>query len=332
MVWIKRNLYFLIGSVVALALMGVGGYYLWTQMSQESQITEDITKKYSELNDFNKAKLQPGTPDKIDNVKAAREQEAALRAYVQKARGYFQAITPIPDSPKVANDEFARELAITVTQLHHAAEQQSIVLPNNDYYFTFEAQKKLMIFEPASLNRLAAHLGEIKAICDILFDAKINQLDNIRRELVSANDDNPNDYLLQPKLSTVSEPLADLVPYQVTFRCFSPELARVLGALAASPDALTIKTVNIEPATATGEIQPNVPVTAQPAPPVYNRYNTGAGNYPGYGGRRGGLQQFYQPLPVPGAAPVKTGPTVFLDEKPLRVTLLIYVIRLKPAK
>ena len=32
---------------------------------------------------------------------------------------------------------------------------------------------------------MAVHLGEIKAICDILFDAKINYLIGIRREVVS---------------------------------------------------------------------------------------------------------------------------------------------------
>ena len=40
--------------------------------------------------------------------------------------------------------------------------------------------------------------------------------------------------------------LAVLTPYEVTFRCFSSELAAVLAGLASSPYALLVKTINVE--------------------------------------------------------------------------------------
>ena len=231
MAWIKRNLYFVIGSLVAVALMGVGGFLLFSQISQESQVTENIKAKYAELDALNKANPHPGN-EKIENIKAAKEQEQTLRAYTAKTRPYFQRVAPIPDTKPVINSDFAAELRNTIVQLHHEAELQSVVLPK-DYYFTFEAQKKQMIFEAGSLDKLAMHLGEIKAICEILFNARVNALDSVRRESVSQSDNNPPDYLSQ---KTTSTPLAELTPYELTFRCFSSELAQVLGGLAASPN------------------------------------------------------------------------------------------------
>ena len=321
MAWIKRNLYFLIGSLVALGLMGVGGYFLYTQISTENEVREAIEKAYSDLNTLNTQNPHPGN-DKIDNIQAAKDQQATLHAYVEKSRPFFQRTTPIPDTStnKVTNADFAKQLRNTVVQLQRSADQQSVLLPH-DYYFSFEAQKKLMIFDPASLDKLAVQLGEIKALCEVLFGARVNSLDNIQRETVSTNDNNPPDYLSQ---KTISLPLADLAPYKVTFRCFSAELALVLGNLAASPYGFTVKTINVEPA-AQGNLTEDMSgnpgvgaLTVAPVPPPS-----------AYGGRR----------LAPPAAGVAAAPTTlanqksgtFLNEKPLRITLLIEVTRLKPA-
>ena len=93
---------------------------------------------------------------------------------------------------------------------------------------------------------MASHLGEIKAICDILFDAKVNTLDSIRREKISElNDNYPSDYLGTQK--TITNTLAELTPYEVTFKSFSAELALVLGSLAGSPNGFIVKSINVEP-------------------------------------------------------------------------------------
>jgi len=341
MAWIKRNLYFAIGSLVAIILMGAGGYLLYQQMSDENKVSEDITSLYTEFDQLNNQNPHPGLPGegKIDNVKAAQEQRESLRAYIDKVRPYFKPITPIPDIPtnKMSNADIATQLRNTIVQLQRAADQQSVLLPH-DYYFTFEAQRKLMIFDPASHDKIATHLGEIKAICEILFDAKINSLEFLRREVVSTDDLNAPDYL-PPDQKTTSTPLADLTPYRVTFQCFSAELASVLSGLAASPYALIVKSVNVEPASPTA-LAAGVPGGSF-APPTPGF----APNPGGFGGPpRGGMAGQYapnpnyptpgfQPTPAPAAAPGRPGmPTVFLNEKPLRVSLLIEVVKLKPMK
>jgi hypothetical protein len=325
MAWIKRNLFFLIGSLVALGFMGFGGYLLFTQIAAENKITSDIEASYAELNRLNTLNPNPGN-DKVDNITAAKEQQESLVAYIGKTQPFFQHIAPIPDTGtnKVTNSDFARELRNIVVQLQRSAHQQGVDLPNN-YYFSFEAQRKLMIFDPASLDKLSVQLGEVKAICDILFDARVNSLDNIQREIVSTNDNNPSDYLSQ---KTVSTPLADLAPYRITFRSFSGELALVVGSLATSPNGLTVKSINVEPATlamsegggtpapGASPIAPS-PVPGQPFFPPRLDPRTGR-MIPGVG------------VAPAAPAPGRGGNTTFLNEKLLRVTLQLEVCRLKP--
>jgi hypothetical protein len=319
MAWIKRNLFFLIGSLIAVALMVVGIFYLLAQLNDKSQVTEGILKQYSDLKELAGKKPHPGN-DKVDNIKAAREQDATLRDYIKKERAVFQHIDSIPDTSagKISNADFARELRNTVAELRRSADASACKLPS-DYYFTFEAQRKSLIFEAGTLEPLANHLGEIKALCDLFFAAKINFLDSIQREIVSTNQDtNPSDYLTR---KTVSTPLADLTPYQFTFRCFSAELAQVLANLATSPDGFLVESINVEPVATTDD--PNIinPPNPVPAPQPIQQ--------PGFQRGRPG---FNNPPPAMGnPAPAPSGrPVTFLNEKPFRVTLLILVVKPKP--
>src|SRR5438552_1963394 len=152
MSWIKRNIGFVIGSLVALGLLGAGVFYLFSKIGNANGITEEIQKQYSELDRLNKLSPHPGS-GKVDNVKIAKEHEQTLRAYMAKVQPLFQRVPPIPDSPKISNAEFAAQLRNTVAQLRREAEQASVQIPK-DYYFTFEAQRRLMLFDTGSLEKL----------------------------------------------------------------------------------------------------------------------------------------------------------------------------------
>ena len=326
MAWIKRNLFFLIGSVIAFGLMIFGVIVLLSQMSAEQQAAQDIDKVFADLNTLN------GGPASPENIEAAREQEKQLRAYVVKARSFYQRIQPIPNftTNRVSNAEFAADLRNTVSQLQRSARQQSVELPP-EYYFSFEAQKKLMIFDPTSLDSMAVHLGEVKTICSIMFNAKVNALLGIQREIISEiNDINPSDYLpLGDK--TVSTPLAELTPYEVTFKCFSTELANVLAAFAGSSNGIIVKSINVEPASAIEEVAgaynpAGGPPTVMPASPPFGFGPPGAAPPEG-----GGRRFFAPPTAAPVASPSR-GSQVFLNEKPFRVTLYIEVVKIKSAK
>lgn len=366
--WIKRNLYFLIGGLAALGLMGWAGWYLYSKLNANTSVRDELTAAYAELDRLNREKPHPGNRS-VDNIKLAREQQQQVKDLMAKARDYFKPIPAIPDKPKVDSQEFTAALRRTIDQLQKRATNASVFLPPN-YSFSFEAQKPKVTFASGSLEPLSVQLGEIKVLSEILFEAKVNSLDNIRRVRISADDSTGpvTDYL---EKRPVTNELAVLVPYELTFRCFSQELADALAGLASSPHGIIVKTINIEPGTAVAATDPSLTPFAPPtaAAPVYlpqsrlpsaeaesqamfaRRYGIaggggrGGGRYglPG-GGGAGGVPlrepgapppPAYVPPPVapttPGQ-PAKGGLQTVLDEKQLKVTLAVDIVKLLPQK
>jgi hypothetical protein len=279
----------------------------------------------------------------VDNVKAAKEQQDELRAFINKTHSLFRPIPRIPDAAKITDANFSAGLSVTIDQLQHAATNSSVSLPVK-YGFSFEAERNRVSFAGGSLDPLSVQLGEIKAICDVLFDSKINSLDGVRRERVSADDASgpAADYTEE---KSVTNDLAVLTPYEMTFRCFTPELAAVLAGFGSSPYGLIVKTVDVEssPAVATteegaspGAVMPQpVPYTPPPQIPPRSRGGDGEAAFNDrYGIRpnRPVVPQAPQPVtPTPGAAPTKGGLPTVLDERQLKVTVLLNIVKLLPA-
>jgi len=372
--WIKRNLYFLIGSLVALALMGLAGWYLYSRWQLNNELLGKLDEQYATLKDLNSQPLHPGA-GQVDNIGAAKEQQKALRAYLQKARQYFEPCPaiPIPQSGKLTPQEFSSALSRTLDEMQRDAAKASVTLPPKEtsgqaYSFSFAAQRAMLEYARGSLEPLSVQLAEIKGICGVLFQAKVNSLDNIRRERVSDDDSKgpQTDYLMDKSLTNE---LAVISPYEVTFRCFSPELAAVLAGFSAAPCGLLIKTINVESAPAgaagpegtTGIANPYTPPTVTPGESEIAREQRAlaeqaraaeagrlGGRYglrgPGMGGgdrygdryRGGPGPQPYAPQPyVPPVAPAPVGrgglPTA-LNEKQLKVTLMLNAVKLLAAK
>lgn len=364
MSWIKRNLYFVILTVVGLVLMGLAGWFAYTRWNVNNQILASLNDDYGKLRDFNNKNPHPGA-GQIDNIKAAKEQRDQLLAFIKKTREHFQRIQGIPDEPKVTDRDFSVALSQTIAQLQRSATNSSVVIPPN-YSFSFEAQKAKVSFAAGSLGPLSFQLGEVSNICQILFDAKVNSLDNVRRERVSNDDSNgpQTDYLTE---KSVTNELAILTPYEVTFRCFSAELSAVLSGLASSPFGFVVKTINVDPAPAAPASETPAPVTRYIyAPPtttgggneaadaalaqqrMMSRYGLGFGGRGGEGGGGPGGGIALRPLgstppppaypmPAPGAipgapAPGKGGLQTVLDEKQLKVTINLILFKLLPEK
>jgi hypothetical protein len=353
--WIKRNLYFLIGSLVALVLMGLAGWYLYSKWQLNNEILVSLDEQYAKLKRLNENKPHPGS-GKVDNIKAAKDQQQELRDYIRKARQYFQVCPPIPqpESGKLTSQEFSSALSVTIDQMQRDAAKASVILPpkdskGNTYSFSFAAQKESLAYAAGSLEPLSVQLGEVKAICAVLFAAKVNSLDNLRRERVSEDDTKgpQTDYLSE---KSVTNELAVLSPYEVTFRCFSPELAAVLSGFASSPcDGLVVKTINVESAPAAAVTEQSAPQMTYTAPAAYNpppaRQIEAPRSAEAAFAARYGLAGRTAPRPPPQAAPPpvyaqpvpaapanKGGLPVVLDEKQLKVTLMLNVVKLIPFK
>jgi len=344
--WIKRNLYFVIGSAIALVLMGLAGWYLYSKWDLNNTILGKLEEQYQKLKDLNATNPHWGSGD-VDNIKAAKDQRQQLRAFVEKSRQYYQRIAPIPmtESNKVTSQEFSTALSRTIDHLQHDASKANVLLPTNGasgrpYAFSFEYQAQNVTFAPGSLEPLAVQLGEIKAISDVLFDAKINNLDYIRRERVSDDDlKGPQDDYVGDKSTT--NDLAILSPYEISFRGFSAELAAVLAGFGKSPYALAVKSVNVERLAAAtsdqavvnspGAAQPQYVPPPQPAIPPRSAGDDYARRYgPAAGRPPAPAPQPQQPAYVAPRPASHSGLPTALDERQLKITLTVLVVKLLP--
>ena len=306
--WIKRNKLFAIALALAMGMLGGAGYYDWQSWSRNAAAFVRLNEIYDNLRNLTDQKPSPGN-ETVDNIAAAQDQTRRLREWDGQARNYFQPIEPIPSSAGRSSEEFSQALGRTIAQMQHDAAAANVTLPP-DFLFSFTAERNLMTFAPGSLGPLAGQLGEAKTITDILYAAQINTLESLQRVRVS-DDDNAgqqSDYIAD---SPETNDLAVLTPWQITFMGFSPQIAQVLDGFVASPHAIIVKGINVQPAEATvaGQVPEDNP---------YGRYAVPAGALPLRGTRaqegragRGGLQ-------------------TVLDERLLRVTIEIEVVKLTP--
>jgi hypothetical protein len=361
--WIKRNLYFVLGSLVALGLMVGAGIYTFTRWQSNAKALEDLNLAYEELKRLNNLNPHPGDGKKVDNIKLAKEQQQELLVFRKKTDSRFVRIPAIPDAgTNVTRAEFASALRLTIAQLQREATNHSVVLPAN-YNFSFEAQRQ-KAFEVGNPGALAAQLGEVKSVCDILNKAKVNSLLSIRRERVSPEDNSgpPTDYL---DIHSETNDLAVLTPYEISFQSFSAELAAVVAGFANSPHAILVKSINVRPAAAGGLLEqpaemtyvPRVYVPQTPAPGAIpgrmsesdafrQRYGIGGGGSDlmrqrygvGGGGKDSLMSRYQQPPTVAPAAPAPTvaapkgGLQPMLDERQLDVTIMVRIVKLLPKK
>ena len=302
--WIKRNLALVISALIALGLLGFGGYYLWSAIQKNAGIDTSIGQAKSEIE---RLLNKPITPSQT-NLDIARQEATRLAGFIQQARKHFPP-TPPPSEPLNALS-FKSMLENTVTELHRQA--GIIKVPTNalgPYYFTFENQRLPVTFPQESLYPLYERLQEVKLIAEMLFKSRINELEDMRRAMVPGEvatppggggggggiGNAPSSYVNSPP-ATNAETGMVMWPYEVTFQCFSPELATVLEALQGSKYGILVKSVQCGPAVETRRAQGQPP----PLPP---------------GGRSNVI-----------APPLST----IITERPLRVTLRLDVIKPEP--
>jgi hypothetical protein len=309
MVWIKRNLFFVIVAILAVGLLAAAGLYGFKNWRRNSTGMETLNEAYSTLQQLHTQTPSPGN-EKVNNIETARQQEKQVRAWIQQAQNYFQPIPPIPNQPDggVTSEAFAAALRRMIDQLQREAQDASVLLPQQ-YNFSFEAERSLVKFAPGSLDPLSAQLGEVKAVCEILFAAKINSLDNLRRARVSDDDTaGPQSDYFDDTAS--SNNVAIFTPYAITFRCFSQDLAKVLANFASSPNGFIVKGINVQPASTTA-------ASAAPDDSTAVRY----------------AEMMARNQAVPPPAPVGgSGLQTVLNEQLLTVTMDIEIVKLLPKK
>ena len=302
--WLKRNFFFAVGMASALGLLGAGLFYDYKMWQLNNDRYQQLTEIFNQLKnntvpDGHGHNISPGNAQ-VDNVQAAKDQTKELAEWIRQARDYFQPIEPVPNPTNgpISNEAFNGALHRTLDTLQREAAAANVQLPPQ-FLFSFTAQSQNVQFAPGSIEPLARQLGEVKAILETLYAARVNALESIQRVPISLDDSNgpPSDYLGD---RPVTSDQAVLTPYELTFRGFSPEIAQTLEAFAASPHGFIIKTMSVAPAN-------------------LNNNNNSQGGYPGNG-----------PGPAPPPTPTKGGPVIALTEHELRITMEIEVVSLSP--
>jgi hypothetical protein len=300
MAWIKRNLFFAIGLAFALLLLAAAVVYDLHSLADNAAAKQKLDEIYGTLKKNGAGvKGYVWGDDNINNIQTAKSQAAEVQKWIAHASSHFTPATPIPDTSDVTSEEFANALRRTIAQLQLAAADAGVDLPPK-YAFSFEEQRSNLKYTPGSLSPLSLQLGEVKGITEILFAARVNSLINVQRTRVS-DDDNAGpqaDYVSD--LSTTNDLVnhtAILTPYAVTFCSFSGELAAVLAGFATSPHCFIVTGMTVAPAgqaAQSGNGPDGMPI---PPPPI---------------------------VAVPG----HTGTPTVLNEKLLRITLQIKIVKL----
>jgi hypothetical protein len=307
MAWIKRNLIFVVGLAVALVLLAAGVMYLLSSKGAADNVEGDLASKSQELDRLVTLNPAPNS----ENIKLAREEQQRVAGFVSEARRRF----PVPPAlEQLDNASFKALLESKIDELKKQAESSGVSLPASTagYGFTFEEQRKQLQLPERTLQPLAAQLLDIEALCEVLFAAKIHSLTSIRRSAVGTNESSILGNYLAKKVATNALTGAVVQPFEITFQSFSAELAGVLSGLIESPRNIVVKTINVE----RGQLD-SPGAAALPLAGMAGRF----GGDPALA-RRYGMAQ-----PAPVAAATKPGEPV-LDDKPLRITLGLEVIKI----
>ena len=307
MVWVKRNLGLVIGAVIAIALLGVAGVYLWQQRSEDQRVTGELDAATARFQELLSRPLHPGNENgRVNNIDLAKEENERLQQFLKQVRGNFGK-SEIPTN--ISNREFRALLDNTVADLQRKADSLGITLPQKDYWFTFAPQKTAVEFK--SIDMLAHQLLDVRDLCEILYDAKVHDLKGIRRVPASSEDNNGTDFITDKKAST--NEYAIVTPYELRFQGFSSELGRVLDRLLQSKRCFLVRSVAVDQASDDRNAQADGMPVMDPSMAMRMRY-----------GAR------YAPPPVVAAPPKPTRPAnVLLDENKLLIELRVDVVRLK---
>lgn len=250
MAWIKRNLFFVIGMAAGLILTGYCG---WLFMGARGVNTDVNTEYQTDLGQYNDLR---GKGLSEESITRAREDVQHVKEFADEAR---KAYALFPPPPKEDEKGFSEYLANTLSELKLKATNAEVGLPA-DFAFSFTDQQHKLNYPQENIGPWMQQLTEIKALCDILFAAKINSVVSWQRVQVSGTDRfaTGTDQLLAGE---VSLPIATITPYKFTIRCFTAELAAVMDGLARSSNCFIIKNIVVVPAekNLTDTSQPNTP-------------------------------------------------------------------------
>ena len=247
MTWIKRNVFFVLGLFAGVALTGYCGWMFYQNLGKVAKAATDYQSESDQLGVLLKAPNYPSD----GNIQVATEDQRQITELLDRFHG---AMHSLPPPPKEDDQGFLSYLRQTVTELGTAATDAGVELPE-DFAFTFTAQLTNLNHPVENIRPWIEQLGEIKVICGILFEAKINSMVSLQRVRVSPSDDGPSSDYFGAEVVTNAPEI--FTPYKLSFRGYSQDVAEVLRGLARSSNFIRIKAIQVRHDTE-GNVAPHV--------------------------------------------------------------------------
>jgi hypothetical protein len=322
MVWIKRNLFVVIGGVVAVALLAVAAVFAQGAQQKQSDAAQSLQSYTSSVNALLNARPFPndGTIEKFE------EETGVIRQFSRDAERLFEYVP----AARMDGQQFKIHLLKALVQLQADATNSNVEIPDQ-YQFTFGHLVPMPNLLPYSIEPLQESLADIQHLCKILYESKVHALENIKRFPAYPREPGRTglsfDYWPRTNV-TSSEAVFKSTPYEFRFRGFTSELTEVLNQFASADRFYVVR--KIEVAQAAGALRPGM---------------MGMGGEGGDDGAMGGLPtapgatltlaQRMQLMQIraqqksvirrSGAPPeLRT----VVDEKPLRITVVLDVVKL----
>jgi hypothetical protein len=334
MPWIKRNLIFVISGAVGLVLLGVAGWYLYATMQDNQAASDAFQTALTQFSSYKKADPFPN----VENLQAAKEDQERVAKLAATVKNQFP---PFVQYSVLTDQEFKDYMVRQVDDLQRKARQVGTDLPD-DYYFSFDPERKLMKF-PSDLTALwIEQMEAIKGLAAVAYAAHVNYIERFRRPPLAGFEGN-SPYDAMPGVTSVTNKGVIRTPYEIAFQCFSSELAGVLEGLMSSTNCYLIKNISVGPSNRQivpfAEANPANPVLQlNTPPPAYEAPVHRMTMEERYGLKPGTLRRLQEqntpkppPSPKPSAPKPKPPPTTVLTEQPLRVVIFLEILTLEPS-
>ena len=328
MEWIKQNVVLVVSLAVAVVLIGAAGWYFYSKISSEQEINQQLAAAQQTLTDL-QSKIPFPNQENFEKVLIQQKQLLEFRAHAER---FYQ---PIQIPAGIRNTDFNSHLLGAFDELQREAVDAKVGLPTN-FAFGFTAQRDQLQFDTNTLPLVAAQLADIKQICQLLYKAKVYDILGFRRTAISPADksakesqQNLQDYLHSSRTITTNDTTkAVIFPYEASFKGSSAEVAAALTEMAQSSNGYIVKAVTVSPFEAEGVQEGTTEVAATP---TYRGMSASMMMRYGLMGRGRYAPPPPQAMGSPTAAPTTRVGTI-LKEKPLKVALLIYAVKLQPIK
>lgn len=334
MAWIKNNLFWVVFGVIALSLMGLAGYFLYSNIQRNDEVKLQLQTQVQSLAELSLTEPFPNA--------SALAGIAADQVRVQQVLSDSRKAFQVNPKPALLDDRgFKLMLEKTIAELKQEANAAGVGLPSDSYSFGFAIQRPLLQYKPGAVEPWSVQLGDIRDLFRVLYRSKVMAVQGVRRAPFFPFDlGGPDTMGMLAATNQSSE--TTYFPYEITFRGFTADIANVLDELQKATNCYVVKMINIDPsaigipaynpaaATAAAAVggalgSGTTPArTGPPKDPYAERYGNTAPPPPKPVGP--------QPVVVRPVAPTTPQLTTVLSEKPLRVAMLVVVVRIKDTK